>query len=408
MQISFHSIIKVATIFFLILFSQTATNAQEKKLKIGDTAPELKLTKLLQGQNSTLPLLSDLKGKVVVLEFWATWCGTCIPAMEHLNDLAQKFKDKPVQFIAITSENEARIKQYLEKKPCSGWMGLDEKDETFNAYKFLSYPHSVVIDANGKIAAVTLPKNITESTLTSLLGGNSISLPLKEDVAFDLEWDKDLITDDTLLQFSIRTSNSTQGASNTSKPNRFIFDGVGITTLFPTAYQIDYNRTVFNLSKTERELKYRASLVVPKGQETSLYPIFQQLLQNTFNIKVRREMRETDVLLLQVIESKKNLLQPSTAPEANVSFSFGQGNINGTKQPISKLTGVLENFIGKPVIDNTGLKGKYDWNLSYNSLKGSLKLTNSLAETMGLELVQAKRPVEFLIFEREILPTEKR
>ena len=43
MQISFHSIIKVATIFFLILFSQTATNAQEKKLKIGDTAPELKL-----------------------------------------------------------------------------------------------------------------------------------------------------------------------------------------------------------------------------------------------------------------------------------------------------------------------------------------------------------------------------
>jgi uncharacterized protein (TIGR03435 family) len=234
-----------------------------------------------------------------------------------------------------------------------------------------------------------------------LIAGNSISLPLKESVAADLKWDKDLITDDTLFQFIIKTSNAYTGGRNTSKPNKITFDGATIQNLFLTAFQIPYNRTVFNLSKTELGQKYRASIVVPKGQESSLYPMFRQVLQNTFNIKVRREMRETDVLLLQVIGSKKNLLQSSTSAEATIGF--GSGKIYGKKQPISELTEILENFTGKPIIDETGLKGNYDFNLSYNDLDTSM-ITNSLAETMGLELIPAKKSVEFLIFERETSP----
>ena len=46
--------------------------------------------------------LDSLKGKVVVLEFWTTWCGPCVAAIPHLNELSEKYADKPVQFIAIS------------------------------------------------------------------------------------------------------------------------------------------------------------------------------------------------------------------------------------------------------------------------------------------------------------------
>ncbi|MGA2870240.1 MAG: TlpA disulfide reductase family protein, partial [Verrucomicrobiota bacterium] len=74
--------------------------------KTGDIPPPLTLTKTVQGDPATDISWDKLKGKVVVLEFWATWCGPCIKAIPRLNDLAEQFKGKPVVFISVTSENE--------------------------------------------------------------------------------------------------------------------------------------------------------------------------------------------------------------------------------------------------------------------------------------------------------------
>jgi len=84
--------------------------------RAGEAAPELGLEQVLQAPSGTEASWEKLGGKVVVLEFWATWCAPCIAAIPHLNELADHFKGKPVQFIAITDEKADVVEGFLKKR----------------------------------------------------------------------------------------------------------------------------------------------------------------------------------------------------------------------------------------------------------------------------------------------------
>jgi len=79
----------------------------EADVKVGEPAPEISLDLLLPERPVADVILHALAGKAVVLEFWATWCGPCIAAIPHLNDLAAKFENRPVVFLAVTDEARA-------------------------------------------------------------------------------------------------------------------------------------------------------------------------------------------------------------------------------------------------------------------------------------------------------------
>lgn len=67
-------------------------------------------------------------------------------AIPHLNELADKFKDQPVQFIAITDEEENVTVTFLKRKPIRAWVGLDTDKSMFKAYGVSGIPHTVIVD----------------------------------------------------------------------------------------------------------------------------------------------------------------------------------------------------------------------------------------------------------------------
>jgi len=146
----------------LCLASLAVPLATKADPKVGDRSPLLKATALLQAPAGASLDAEKLKGKVVVLEFWATWCGPCVLAIPHLNELAEKFKNQPVQFIAITSEDEATVKTFLANKPINAWVALDADKAMKAAFAVSAIPHTVVLGKDGSIATVTYPTSLTE------------------------------------------------------------------------------------------------------------------------------------------------------------------------------------------------------------------------------------------------------
>ncbi|WP_452230898.1 peroxiredoxin family protein [Lacinutrix sp. MEBiC02404] len=113
--------------------------------------------------------LSELKGKVVVLNFWFTKCGPCIAEMPELNKLASNFKEEDVVFLALTFNKKGVVNDFLESNPFA-YTILANANDVITMYGVNSYPTSIVINKKGEIVLKELGyrTNIKEVLATSI------------------------------------------------------------------------------------------------------------------------------------------------------------------------------------------------------------------------------------------------
>jgi peroxiredoxin len=102
-------IIKIIAI--LAIFSLTAVAQQQ--LKTGQDAPAF----AAQSMSGEQINLADMQGKVVVMTFWSTKCAICHSEIPKLNQIAARYRDKNVVFLALTMESNGKIEPYLKKNP---------------------------------------------------------------------------------------------------------------------------------------------------------------------------------------------------------------------------------------------------------------------------------------------------
>ncbi len=100
------------------------------------------------------PQLASLAGHVVVLDFWATWCGPCQIAVEHLNDLQAKYHQQGVEVIGLSSESDAEIAEWMKLHGVAYPCARDPGDAIAGAYAVQALPTLVVIDKTGVVRAV--------------------------------------------------------------------------------------------------------------------------------------------------------------------------------------------------------------------------------------------------------------
>jgi DsbE subfamily thiol:disulfide oxidoreductase len=118
---------------------------------VGSPAPDFTLNDLDGNPVS----LRDLRGQVVFLNFWATWCPPCRAEMPEIESIHQKYKDKGVTVIGIDiRETVAEVRNYTEAGGYSWTFVIDRTGAVAADYAVSAIPASFFIDANGIIRAI--------------------------------------------------------------------------------------------------------------------------------------------------------------------------------------------------------------------------------------------------------------
>ena len=160
-------------ILFIVVLAATALAQQS--LKPGAAAPEFS-GESLDGKTYNL---SELQGKVVVLTFWSTRCQICHSELPKLNEVAKRYRDKDVVFLALTMENPAKVQPYLRKNPFdfnivpnAFGVFLKYADMDGSGNINMGFPSYFLINRNGSIALKSNGWDKTariESQITELL-----------------------------------------------------------------------------------------------------------------------------------------------------------------------------------------------------------------------------------------------
>ena len=132
--------------------SDAETAVKEKDPLIGQKAPDFQ-TQFLNGEEFKL---SDQKGKVVILDFWATWCGPCVRALPELLKATSSFNKKNVALLAVNQgESTKVISKFLKKKQLKALsVIMDETRKIGGDYKVKGIPKTVIIDQKGVVRHV--------------------------------------------------------------------------------------------------------------------------------------------------------------------------------------------------------------------------------------------------------------
>lgn len=149
-RVSLNGLIRIVFIAIMVLLVSSSCTKGKKQAMKGDEAPDFTLSDL----NGSDVRLSDLRGKVVLIEFWATWCPPCRESIPAMNEIYKRYNEKGLVILGISVDKgqnvaediRAFVKEYSILYPVL----IDSKNIN-NLYGVYSIPTTFLIDKDGKV-----------------------------------------------------------------------------------------------------------------------------------------------------------------------------------------------------------------------------------------------------------------
>lgn len=127
-----------------------AESVRERLVQVGDTAPNFKITT----DDGKVVTRSDFGGKILVLNFWATWCLPCVKEIPSLHEMQQRLKSKGLVVLAVSvDKNEKSYQEFLKRAGVGFTTARDPEANISAEYGTFKYPETYVIDGTGKVVA---------------------------------------------------------------------------------------------------------------------------------------------------------------------------------------------------------------------------------------------------------------
>jgi thiol-disulfide isomerase/thioredoxin len=415
-----------------------AQNNILKPLNVGDTVPLILFNKFLNGDKSVQ--LKDLKGKLIILDFWNTGCLACLKSFPKIDSLQKQFANK-IQFVMITNQSLREVKA-LFSKPNMKTPDIPIVVEDVAFYNQL-FPHEgdplhVWIDTNGIVRAITDGHNATVSNIQKFLKGNSVQLSsriskiqltqnsLLEEGCNKL---KDFI--DSYSLFFVGLNDQTTDHrfrliknEGTNKLSKISVVNVPLLTLYSLAYSkelfgvdinirnLQINNRIIIETKNPLDIRYAGAdslldewnsrnlisyeaSVNPKGG-FDLLKVLQQDLDRHTSFSATLEEKEMNCLvLIRTSNKEKFKVKNSNA----VPYSVYQNTYSIVNKPLQ--TSLIPDLIignqtrAAPITDETGLFTPVD--MQINSKLNDLKLLRDELKKYDLDLIPAIRTIKMLI-----------
>ncbi|SIO00514.1 TlpA family protein disulfide reductase [Chitinophaga niabensis] len=166
--------------FILLLFSLTCSLQTFPQIKSGENVLPLNITHWI----SNVPPDKNLRGKFLVVDFWATWCAPCIAGVPHFNSIANSYKqDNRLRFLSLTDENEAKVKKLLAKVVFTTAVVSDTTGKTFKNFRISSIPFCALIDDRMQVQWAGAAYELTEGMITDFLARKKVVAPPSANLA---------------------------------------------------------------------------------------------------------------------------------------------------------------------------------------------------------------------------------
>jgi thiol-disulfide isomerase/thioredoxin len=153
---------------FLKYKEETAfRETQREKLKPGNTAPDFSYP---SADNRHLGP-ADYRGKYVLLDFWASWCGPCRASIPHLKEMYKKYHDRGFDILSISIDKKDadwRKAMAEEDMPWSQVLAPESGKDTQKLYQFIGIPHMLLLDDQGRIMVINARGALLEEALAKI------------------------------------------------------------------------------------------------------------------------------------------------------------------------------------------------------------------------------------------------
>lgn len=305
---------RILTIVSIVCAFAVRTYAQEgavsESIQLGSLVPDFDIN-ILTKEGTAKKNIKDYRGKVVILEFWATFCGPCFPAMDHLAILHKKFPND-LEVINVTDEERWKVVNFLKKRPTSMPVAIDANKSINQLFYHQLMPHTIIIDPQGYIKAITSPEEVTEEVIYLAKSGAILSVKTKAEFATKTE----NATAMTVVQaedksfYKVAVSALKEGVQpQINKKSDFEYEFINCTV--PLMYQVLYqttrpnpnDRACLEVSEQTKYLldekqQYCLTIKVPEAMKHRLGEIGMKNLEDIFGLKAKNENRTRKVYAL--------------------------------------------------------------------------------------------------------------